>query len=163
LAKELFEKGNGMVLPIFGAFLGGGIAWSLLDMLRFHGKEWSDSQQLASFDLLGRISWQVFLKSWRIAAWVIVGALIAFHFAQPQAGVCDAKKAGCEDHLLMKMPFRFIGMAIIIYMGSIFLEFGLLTGVTSIRYGVDIPRSQEFLGPKRQRIESAGTDGAAAD
>jgi hypothetical protein len=133
-------------------------------MLRFHGKEWSDSKQFTSFDLVGRISWQVFLKSWRIAVWVIVGALFAFYFAQPQGGVCDARNKGCDDdHLLMEKPFRFIGMAIIIYTGSIFLEFGLLTGVTSIRYGVDIPRSKAFLGPKRQRIESTGTDGAADD
>jgi len=160
---------HGWIMPLFGAFLGPGIAWSLMAVLHDPKQRFS----AGGFGSAGRnlrsifvIAGSVLRESWRNAIWLAAGAYVIMKFVHPGPGVCDlignpkAISAGCDPHALLA-PFwaRSFGLAFIILGGSLALEIAFLFSLITVRSGFTLNRNPSFLLSTEVR---ARTDGEIA-
>jgi len=156
LRQIFWQTRCGFVLPIFGAMLGVGIAWSLAAIMGDPVEAWA--ADLTSISTIGdawgvarSIGKKVLKSSWRNAIMVAFAGLLVYCVVVPGPGVCDPSApmndAQCSQspQHLAALPYRAAGLVPVILGGSLALELAFLFSVVSVRIGVKVEESRDFL------------------
>jgi len=148
---------HGWITPIFGAALGVGIGLSLKSILADPAETWAgqSAQPFCKTEFgksLRRVCAHVMGRSWHNVLWIAVGAICAALIISPGKGVCDGSlhsklDATCDKQpLLPSRQVRSAGLGLVILGGSIGQEIAFLLGLLSVRFGVNLKETREFLG-----------------
>jgi len=174
--------GGGLILPVYGLFLGLGVGWSMLSLYHdrvfraFAGKQKPLTSGKQFFLWLRKILWRVLIRSGPIAVGLTVAAvLLVAHFrgqtldcypyqidrpahcdviraeeAVPSAFLAHPQVKPTEKEMdqqsIAPLERRAAGMAAIIFAGAYSMTVGYLLSLLTIRFGVDVPEDQRFLG-----------------
>ena len=158
MVEIMFKTFCGLVLPLFGAFLGIGIAWSLKSILGNPAEAWAS--QLPSVSNLSEtrmifrpIRKSVLRNAWRNASVIALAAGACWAMVRPGDGVCDPtappghfdEVCAGKAHHLAPVPLRSIGLGFVILGGSLGLELAFLFSVVLVRIGFNVEENREFL------------------
>lgn len=165
--SQIWATGHGWAVVVFGAALGV-TGWNLYRILTGK-KPWFDREGIERGNFRGsmiRIAERVSAHSLASVVVLVVASLIVLRLLNLQDGICDPSfhtmHAGQEGHAMadgVVMPVgcihdgrllpeyrlpsvtaRVAGLAVIMFIGSLFLEAGFLFGLLVVQFGVDLTK-----------------------
>jgi hypothetical protein len=177
--SQIWASGHGWAMVVFGAALGV-VGWNLYRILSGN-KPWFERESIERGKFrnsLKRIAKRVGGHSIARVVVLLVASLVVLRLLSLQDGICDPSfhtmhagqkghsiadgvvmPVGCihdgrllPDYRLPGVTARVAGLAVIIFVGSLFLEAGFLFGLLVVQFGVDLtkrlkdPRFLEIRG-----------------
>jgi hypothetical protein len=188
LYRDAFrDAGGGWILPIYGLFLGIGVGWSMLSL--YHDRNFrtfvSQQKPLKSGNQFLKWLREILLRTLRrsgptATGMALAAVLVCFLF---RGHTLDCKPfqwdrpARCkvqemypapeprekqDGQRIARLELRAAGMAAIIFAGAYSMTVGYLLLLLTIRFGVEVPEDNRFLGTDELHLASKQSGVAAA-
>ncbi len=174
---DAFSQGDGgWIFPIYGAFLGCGVGWSMLDLNRdrkLRSKVTALGQLKSGMHLrkwISTVCLRVFVKSWPVAIGMAAAGVLVFALFHAKFLDCSPNQRSltsrCQvpavrdlypmqidpktgDKPISNLEWRAAGTSTIIFFGAYSMMVGYLLALLAIRFGVEVPEDKSFLAVNR--------------